>query len=167
MSLNKKLAEQIAGADVSGGGNIIRDGKYLFCVQKVFIGKMYNGNMFVAEFGVVESEAVENDVEPNAVGTTCSYVINVDTNKSALGNIKAFLSALIGENPSAEDVEAITDKDGTNPARGAYIRDETYRKTIKSGPNAGKPFTAHRWEYVEQTDEEIEARAKKLDEGGE
>lgn len=162
------LFQKIAKSKASAGGNIIKDGKYLFCIHNLLIDAKFNGNMFIAEMEVIEAHQLLDDVEPNKVGTTASYVVNLDKNQSAGGNAKALVLALLNakedetsEEDFVESLQTLVSKG--QPARGMLIADETFRKPIRSGPNAGKPFTAHRWQYVEQTAEQIAARRARID----
>jgi hypothetical protein len=165
------LLKKIAQSKASAGGNIIKDGNYVFEVVNLLLESKFNGSMFIAEFQVREAVASgEKDssgvpVEPNKIGSMCSYVVNLDKNISAAGNAKALILALYGLDEaevSEEDflaaLSAVTEKD--QPARGMLIADSTFRKTIRGGPNAGKPFTAHRWQNVAQVADDIAARRK-------
>jgi len=170
---------RIAAAKASVGGNIIRDGKYTFGILKMLADSeaKFNGHMFIVEFTVLASESLPDIVDEksgkpvlaNAVGSTCSYVLNLDKNIAAMGNAKSFVMALLNQpNESeidledfAETLEALVAQD--QPARGMIIKDETFRKTIRGGVNAGKPFTGHRWQYVEETEEQIKARRAEFD----
>lgn len=155
-----KLAAKVAGARASAGGNYIKPGKYEFSILKLMCEEKFGGNFFIFELRVDKSEPVLSGVEPNKVGTFCSYVGNLDTNKAAPGNAKQFIMALLGEEDesaiSADDFantfDKLTAKD--NPAFGLRIADETFEGTIRGGPNAGKPITKHRWAFIETTDEQ-------------
>jgi len=171
------LLARIAKAQASIGGNIIRDGIYKFVITKMVHEQKFNGNMFIVEFKVLESQSYPDIVDEktgkpvtaNAVGTTCSYVLNLDKNIAALGNAKSFVMALVGETDEGsideedfqQTLEALLSKD--QPARGMAIGDETFRKPIQKGPNAGKPFTGHRWKHIEESEDQIAARRSELD----
>jgi hypothetical protein len=170
------LLERIARAKASKGGNIIRDGRYTLGILKMVIERLYSGNMFITEFLVLSADNMPGVLDDkglpmtaNAVGTTCSYVLNLDKNESANGNVKSLVMALLGEtnedNVNEQDfVETLTKLlDTDQPARGMIIKAETFRKTIKKGANAGKPFTALRWEYVEESEAQIAARRAEFD----
>jgi hypothetical protein len=165
----RAIFQKIANSRASMGGNRITDGKYLFLIKKMLIEAKFDGTMFIVEFKVLAAEGILPDVQPNKVGTTASYVVNLDKNISAGGNAKAFVLGLLGykeDEVAPADVEAtLADlTDTAQPARGMLIADETYRKPIRSGPNAGKPFTAHRWTYVGQNaPEEVAKRRAELD----
>ncbi len=170
MALSTSNLSKIATSSASGGGTLIRDGKYLFMLSKVIGEKKYKGETFIAEFVVMRSEAVEEGVTPNAPGTLCSYVVNLDRNESAAGNVKSLVLALLGIDEGSKEVtiEAFSATvnnlcDSTQPGRGMLLADSTFRKIIRSGPNAGKPFTGHKWEHVANTAESIAAHRAMLD----
>jgi hypothetical protein len=171
VATGREVFRKIANSRASGGGNQIKDGKYEFTVTKLLMEDKYTGCCFIAELLVDKAEASEPNIEPNAVGSTCSYVVNLDGSGklSAPGNIKAFVLALLGlkeDEVSADEVADYTEKlvASDQPGRGMKITDETYRKTIRGGANAGKPFTAHRWGHVAgQTEASVAARKAELD----
>jgi hypothetical protein len=171
---------QIANAKASGGGTYINDGKYLHEVRRLILEKMHTGICFVAELIVREAEPVEvpdnmrkpdeigKVINPNKVGAEVSIVFNMTKQDSAAGNAKALLLAIDGTPESEVDpvqFAAMIKKTCSReqPFRGALVRDVTFRKIIKGGPNAGKPFTGHKWATVEQTIAEIQARRAALD----
>ncbi len=174
------LFNEIANAKTSGTGIKIRDGKYIFVLKKVMMDKLYSGTYFIVEFivkhatKVVVNELNEPyaviDVEPNAVGTTCSVCVEIGgKNKSAAGNIKALFMGLVGETDEskvdAKEFQEMLDKmtSTAQPGRGMYIRCETYRKPIKSGVNIGKAYVGQNWSAVDQTPEQYAAERKALD----
>lgn len=172
--MSRALFEKIAKAKASGGGTLINDGKYTFMVKKLIAENKFKGACFIAELFVVKSEDTFTGVEANKKGTSCSFVLNLDKNIAAAGNAKAFLLALDGRKESdVKDEEFIalleeaTNDDPTRgvvqPLRGALIADETFRKTVQSGPRAGQPFTGHNWSHIEQTGEELAKRRAELD----
>ena len=189
MAGKASIFKKIATSRASKGGNHIKDGKYRFLVKKVLQEKKEDGEMFIVELQVVTSENVPGqfekagkpvwpgiegavEVKANPVGSSPSYVLNLDSNKSAGNNAKAFVLALYdGEDFDEEDEEAVADFVETvdelvgemQPARGMLIDDETFRKKIKGGKNAGEPFVGHNWTHVPQTPEEIAQRRAKLD----
>lgn len=171
---------QIANSKASGGGTYINDGKYLFEIRRLILEKMHTGICFVAELIVRESEPVEvpadlqkpteigKPILPNKVGAEVSVVFNMTKQESAAGNAKALLLAIDGTPESDVDpaqfaamIKRTCSKE--QPFRGALVRDVTFRKPIQKGPNAGKPFTGHKWATVEQTIPEIQARRAALD----
>lgn len=175
--IRNPLLARIAKAQASIGGNIIRDGIYTFGIFKMVLEQKFNGNMFIVEFKVLESQSYPDIVDEksgkpvtaNGLGTTCSYVLNLDKNIAAMGNAKSFVMALVGETDEGsideedfqQTLDALLSKD--QPARGMAIGDETFRKPIQKGPNAGKPFTGHRWKHIEETEEQIAARRAEFD----
>lgn len=169
MSLTREEARKIVSASASGGGNIIRDGKYVFDVIRCLTKRAFRGGtVFIAELDVVDAEPTTPGVEPNRPGTTASWVLNLDNNPSAPGNVKGFLLALLGVDEarvSQDELESTTVDvvSDAQPARGMRIADETFRKVIRGGPNAGKDFVAHRWQNVQQTPQEVAARRAALD----
>jgi len=186
---SEALLKKIAKSRSTKGGNNIRDGKYLFEVKNIICERKEEGETFIVEFNCVTSEpspgnfehagkacwpdkpgAVE--VKPNAVGSSPSYVLNLDKNKSAGGNVKAFIIALVGgEDFSEENDAAVADFVSTvdeaigkpQPCRGMLIAAETFRKKIKGGDNAGQPFVGLNWTHVEQDGDAIAARRAVLD----
>lgn len=167
--MNTAILSKIANAKATAGGNIIKDGKYLFTLMNIICEQKFGGTMFIVEMLVDEAQAVFPGVEPNKPGTMASYVVNLDKNVSAAGNAKAFVLALLGykESDVAMDddfIAALAELTSANqPARGMRIADETFRKEIRSGKNAGSPFTAHRWQRVDQTPEAIAKRRTEVE----
>jgi hypothetical protein len=164
--------KKIATAQASGGGNHIRDGKYKFLIDKVFIHEGDENDSFIAELRVMESEpsgevdAAGRPIAPNPVGSTCSFVCNFKF-KSAGGNAKAFVMAAVGcteEELTPEQLAFVCSDD--NPLRGVAIIDETYRGVNKgrdNPANAGKPLTLNRWKHVSQTEADVAEGKKYLD----
>jgi hypothetical protein len=184
--VSNPLLEKIAAAKITQGGNNIKDGKYIFSILKILSEKKRNGNMFIVEMLVDESSSIpdifEKDGKPvhaNAAGTTVSWVLNLDNNDSAPGNIKAFVLGLFDESEADIDAEELQAKSKgepsplattlgelisrEQPALGRKIVSETYRKLIKSGKNAGQPFVGHNWRHVAQTPEEIAANRARVE----
>lgn len=180
-NLSAELLKKIATASASGGGTPIKDGIYRFMIHKMMIDKKFKGVCFIVEFDVVDAKSSIDGVTPNPVGSRCSFVVNLDRNVSAPGNTKALILALLGVDeskildpktgqPASDDERnrqigevvawAVSE---TNPTRGMYLDDTTYRKEIISGANAGKPFTGHSWARVEQTPDEVAARRAEID----
>lgn len=179
------LLAKIAAAKCSQGGNRIKDGKYVFSITKVVSEVKRGGSMFIVEMLVDESQTIPDildaggkPITANAPGTTVSWVLNVDSNDSAPGNIKSFTLALFDENEADSDAEELQAKakgepsplatalgeliGKDQPAIGMKIACETYRKLIKSGANAGKPFVGNNWRHVPQTVEEIAANRARV-----
>ena len=179
IALSKDLLDKIARAQASGSGTVIKDGIYRLMITKMMIDKKFKGTCFIVEFEVVESKVAIEGVTPNAPGSRCSYVVNLDRNVSAPGNCKAIILALLGvdESKMTHEGKPATDEQKIaqimecvawcvsqeNPTRGMLLDDTTFRKEIQNGANAGKPFTGHNWSRVEQTAEEIAARRQAID----
>lgn len=163
----------IAGANASGGGTWIRDGRYKFMVEKVHLNEGHSGPCFIAELRVMEADPTgEVDeqgkpVVPNKAGSSCSLVCNLKKHESAAGNAKAFAIGVLGGlgyTPEQITEQVLTAICGpNNPLRGAVVSDQTYRKPIRTGANAGKPITLHKWESQTQTQESIKAGRAYLD----
>lgn len=165
---------QIAAAAASGGGTYISDGVYKLMVEKLFEKNSTHaggsGLSFIAEFRVIESSPHPEypDVKPNAVGTTCSVVCSVQRHASAMGNVKAILLGTLGGFGYTEDQitpEVIQNAFNSEELRGIMVDNTTYRKPIKSGPNAGNPITLNKWSSIPQTPEEVAQNATDLDAG--
>jgi hypothetical protein len=172
----ESIFKKIADASATGGGSNIRDGIYSFLIEKCSIQNGHTGVCFVAEFRVMESSfngALDEQgkpVTPNPVGSTCSMVCNLTKHESAAGNVKAFLQGALGgvgytpEMINDELISSVVSAD--NPLRGAKVVDETYRGVNKgrsNAANAGKPLTLNKWKSVSQTEEDIAAGRKYLD----
>lgn len=163
MTVTQALLKKIAEAKATAGGNLIRDGLYVFVIRKLILDQKFKGTCFIAELEVVESAVAVEGVEPNKPGSACSYVLNLDTNVSAPGNMKQFVLALLDLPEDSTPAEKLMKEIGKlvgddQPARGRLIGDETYRKTIQTGKNAGQPFTGHRWTHVDQDDKDVASR---------
>lgn len=173
MGISPALAKKIAEAKTSGGGNNIKDGKYDLIVKKILVDQMFNGTMFIAEFEVQAAKKTHDTVDPNSVGSECSFALNLDTNKSALGNAKSFLFGLfnLDEASTSNDdfmtlIQEYAGEKGSEAslkARGMIVKAATFRKVTKTGPNAGKEGVYPKWEGIEQTEGEIAERRKILD----
>lgn len=168
---------KIEKATATGGGNNIRDGRYLYFIEKVVYNeKGHNGAAYIVEFRVVESES-NGDVDekgvptiPNPVGSSCSMVCLLDKHESAGGNAKAcVLGALtpLGYVESQITEPLLLDlASPQNPLRGIAIRNETRRgwnKGRTTAANAGKPLTLNSWKPVAQTAENIMTQRAWLD----
>ncbi len=172
MGLSSGALSKLGEAKATGGGSPIRDGRYSLLIEKVIGEKKFKGETVIFEFVVMRSEPVVDGVIPNAVGTRCSYVLNLDTNRSAAGNVKSLVLALFDMKEdtitAAQFIETFTEMTGpSQPARGMMISTETFRKKIQSGANAGNMFTGHNWKHVKNTPESTAAGRAMLDQAGE
>lgn len=165
--MSRAILEAIAKSKASKGGNFIRAGKYLFEIQNVSAEKCFGGDMFIVEFVVLEAvktgekDRAGKEIEPNPVGSSCSYVVNLGK-VAGPGNAKSFAMALFDEPEEAITVEALEelcapasfDKDGNpvgQPCRFLQLRDEAFNRAQRG--DASKDFTKHRWEHVAPTPE--------------
>lgn len=90
--LPANLLQKIAASRASGHRYPNHtDGFYVEEIRKVDIEAAFSGNVFILELGIVEAKVQIAGIEPNKVGTIAANVINLDTNKSGMGNVKAFL----------------------------------------------------------------------------
>lgn len=146
------LAARIAAAKASKAGNYIKPGKYVFEIQKLIADKMRGGNMFVVEMTVVSAQQTDPAYSPNVVGSSVSYVVNMDKD-SGMGNVKSFIMAVLDVPETEVTAEAVVELLGpSEPLRFARIADEAFNRPMRSKPN--EMFTNHRWEYIQLTPEE-------------
>lgn len=186
------VLDKIAAAKPSSTRHAnIRDGFYLFEVQRLLSEQKRKDHCFIIELGVIASRASTDPdrpgIVPNAPHSTASVVVSFG-NDSAGGNVTRFICGLLGVDP---DQMTVTDEHGNfvrfmtaeergqeikstyadltavnQPGRGMLIRGETYTYPIKSGPNAGKPFVGVNWIFVPgQTEQTIALRRQRLDAG--
>ena len=187
------VLDKIAAAKPSSTRHAnIRDGFYLFEVQRLLSEQKRKDHCFIIELGVIASRASTDPdrpgIVPNAPHSTASVVVAFG-NDSAGGNVTRFICGLLGVDP---DQMTVTDeKTGdfvrfmtpeergqeikstyadltsiNQPGRGMLIRGETYTYPIKSGPNAGKPFVGVNWIFVPgQTEQTTALRRQRLDAG--
>jgi hypothetical protein len=172
----QNVRDRIAKAKASSGGNNIRYGEYILMYWKSSYDKMNSGWCHINEFIVTEATKItvmegekKVEVEPNQVGTQCSYVINYDGKGklSADGNSKALVLGLFGfTEGDVEDTkvsETLADLTAdSQPAKGMVIKLSTYPKEVRSRP--GNFITGMKWECVskpgegQNTPEAIQAR---------
>lgn len=171
----------IKEAQMSGGGNNFRDGKYKCLVEKVHAKKGYKGSSFIAEMRIIESEAVteyeiardqktttDKLVKPNAPNTAASYVVNLKFD-NALGNIKKFVLGVLGAFGYTEEqiTEELIDKviGPDQPLRGMAVAVSTYR-TVNQGrankANEGNILVLLNFDPIEQTREQVKAQREWL-----
>jgi hypothetical protein len=170
------VRDRIAKAKASSGGNNIRYGEYILMYWKSSYDKMNSGWCHINEFVVTQATKIsvmegekKVDVEPNQVGTQCSYVINYDGKGklSADGNSKALVLGLFGfvegEISDEKVSETLADLTADNqPAKGMLLKCSTYPKEVRSRP--GNYITGIKWECVskpgegENSAEKIKAR---------
>jgi hypothetical protein len=172
---------KIAGARASAGGNWIKPGRYLHEVQNILVETKDGGNTFIAELLVREAAQTEPAHNPNVVGSQVSYVQMLDRHKSAVGNAKAFVLALVGateEDLAGDDfvelLEYATNIDPkaknakgetipVQPLRGYHIACETYFKGKKSKPS--DIMTLPKWTTSPNNQDEVVLARRALQEG--
>ena len=169
--------DRIVKAKANAGGNIIRDGAYTLAVRKLVIEPSTKGSevWFKAECYVVESNGVVIDANvlkagevqptPNPVGSDATFITDIGK-QVGQSNAKSFLCALLNKSEAEADADPawfgneIKKAVGVDqPYMGRPIAVASYRKLIKGGVNAGKPFTGYNWRaYVASAEEIAELR---------
>lgn len=171
------MFKKIAGASATGGGNNIRDGKYVMMVEQVIAKENYKKeDLYIVELRVVSAEATGDlddkgqPVKPNPVGSTASLICNLTQFDNAAGNAKAFVLGALGglgytEEQITEEVMHQTSLP-QQPLRGMAVQCETYRgvnRGRRTPANQGKPLTLLKWRSIEQTPDQIKAQREYLD----
>lgn len=146
-----------AGAQATVNGVNINPGKYVFEIQRLEAGKKTTGNFFIAELQVLEASQTDPNKVPNAVGTRCSYVVNLDK-IAGPGSMKGFFLSLFGETDqsiSQEDLKAAMKQacSAEQPFAFFKLRDEAFEKPQKADKT--KNFTHHRWVAIEPDEAEL------------
>ena len=155
----------IESASFFSRGKNIPEGKHVLRLRKMTTQsstKKRSVYHFIAEFDVVESDSP--DLRP---GDVCSIVYGSDK-ESFLGNVKYFVSVYMfglerQRNPdvtmreitnsiTGAYIDTLVGDDGTNYA-GMLIRCIGSMTVIKSGSNAGQPFTRLDWDTVDDKDQ--------------
>lgn len=163
---------KIANASATKGGNNLKDGKYRLIVERMLLNTGHSGTCFIPELRVVKAEKSEQDVEPNAPGSTVSCVWNVTKHASAPGNVKAFVLAVLGideaTTPAAQMQELLSRAVGAEQIlRGMEIDCATFRRVNKgrdNPANAGTVMTLPAWQHITgQTQESITRNRATLD----
>lgn len=174
----KEVRDRIAKARATAGGNNIRHGEYVLMIMRSTYEKMNSGQCHINEFAVHSAKKVsvaegdrQVDVEPNPLGSSCSYVINYDGKGklSADGNSKALVLGLFGMKEGEMDDALVADTlgdftDDKQPAKGMLVKCTTYPKEVRSNP--GKFITGLNWECVAKPGEGLnspEECAKRLE----
>lgn len=138
------IFKSIAASKVSSGGVYFLPGNYLVSVVKAFVMTSRKGTPLV----VVECEILESDNPERAVGTRASWVVNMSQDAGP-GNVKGFIAAAIGVNPSdtAKVDSEVTPEfceeafGETNPLMDVRMRLQCSLVKTK----AGSDFTRHIW----------------------
>jgi len=173
--LDRALFDAIGAAPANLKSPHITGGQGRALILKEIYKQMNDGPTWVTELKILDSKPVPGAPDfapPNAVGQVCGWVQKTQMYKSAVGNVKAHVLAVLGEDESkvsAMDVsQAIAEIVGdTQPARGMLIDYATYQQTTKTGANAGKVNTYVRFSHVPPSDgnsgPEVAARRAELD----
>jgi hypothetical protein len=154
--------DDMANAETWGSGNYFKAGKGRVIVKDV---KLFKGEgdprTYVVEFIVKSSEPIFKDEEPNAPGTSVSYIQKLTRAaypKQSNSNAKSANLAILG--PDAEvlspadlkkefeelmrlDAEGYTKPGTVCPARGIELAYETLRKTTRKGEEMDFPKFTH------------------------
>lgn len=159
------VRQRIAKSRANAGGNNIRYGEYVLMYWKSSYDRMNSGNCHINEYVVVQAKKIvvvegdkQKEVEPNQVGTMCSYVINYDGKGklSADGNSKSIVLGLFGMEEKPDDAQQIAELDqaladltsDAQPAKGMLLKLETYPKEVRSRP--GNYITGMKWSCVDR-----------------
>ena len=151
----------IGKARANNKSDFIRDGKGVLLLEECIYDKMNDGRTWVSRFEVVEAVSkgdLDKDgkpVVPNAVGSHVGWVQQPEKFKSAAGNIKSFVLALLGyseaevdANPGSFGQAADQLRGPTQPGRGMLIGFETYRQATRSGARPGQVNTYVRFFHI-------------------
>lgn len=134
---NNSMFSGIEEARISEGGVYFKPGVFRVEVEAV---KGLKDRKGVGTF-VVEGTLLESSEPSLPVGTAVSWVVKLDK-EPALGNIKAFIAAAMGEdakNVTAESVDLVIS--AGNPLKGTKLRASA--QNIKT--KAGNDFTKITW----------------------
>ena len=178
MALDMSEFTKVGAAKANTKGDNFRDGYGLAVIEELIYDRMNDGLTFVARCKILESNSkgdfdpvTKQPVQPNAVGSQVGWPQKVEKHKSAVGNVKSFVLALLGEDESAVTPDqfgkALFDltQGKEQPARGMVIKYSTYQQAVRA---TGKVNTYVGWSTAEgNTPEKIAARRKALDEGKE
>jgi hypothetical protein len=159
--LPRALAQQVGDARVTGSGNYIQHGNYVFLIKKwFFMLSPQKEQCVIIEFAVVDAQkkTVHEGTkvitaEPNGIGSDCSEVVNWDGpgKLSAAGNSRAPVLGLFGfaenEIDAAKVIETLdTCLSDAQPAAGMLISCSTAPREKRTKP--GEFITARNWGCV-------------------
>lgn len=152
--------KEMADAKISAreGEHIVR-GSGLCVIKRLLYKNMNEGPTFVVVAKVLESadKAPARTGDPvipaNKPGATISWPQKTKKFKSAPGNVKGFVLALLGYSEAqvtgdqymAALAQCVSD---AQPARGMLIRWDTYDSIVRSGKNAGNVNCYPTWKHV-------------------
>lgn len=167
----EEALDKIVGSYETGGGNYFTDGDYRCQVLNLELKSGSESMSFIGEFLILDAKPQRDDVAPNRVGSTANSVSNLTKHKSAAGNVKAMMGALLqclGYDVKALDNEQYkallrSATSPEQPLRGLIVTNNTYRKTIKTGTNQGKEITLNGFKAIAHTKEQLKAQRAALD----
>ena len=179
MALDIASLNKLGEARANVKGDYFRDGAGVVVIEELVYSEMNEGETFVARSVIIESQSKgdldiksKQPVIPNAPGSHVGWVQQVKKFKSAAGNIKAFLLALLSV--SQEEMDA-SGKFGQTmfdltqgkeqPARGMVLCYSTYRQGTKANPGDLRTYVSWSPAEAANTKEKIAARRAKLDAG--
>lgn len=196
MAINRSMLDGIGASRANTKSDYFKDGQGLALLKEVIYKDMNDGPTFVARFTILESSSkgdvdpvTKQPVVPNAPGSEVGWIQKTGKQKSAAGNVKSFVLALLGYSEAEVDSKpgsfadavaqladldsngqdargAIASKGGViQPGRGMVVRYATTQAAIRSGPNAGKVLTFVKFSHVGDlnTKELIAKRRAELD----
>ena len=146
------LYEEFDSVKPSSRPDYLGTGEHLLEVERIKENQGLTGHFFIAELRVVES-----DNPTHKVGQTRAWVVRLEgkAKASALADIKSFLAACHGFDPSS--VEAQTEITGKvfklaiseeNPMEGNLVRASSREKPTKNGGI----FTVHDWSPADESE---------------
>lgn len=154
------LFSSVANAQVSQGGIYFLPGKYRIKIVAAKVVRSHKNK----DFFVGECEILESNVSKLPVGTRASQVIDI-SNLMGPGNIKAFVAAASGVNPSDGDInEQLVAKWLELTGEEMDIEQICERVVMEDNPLAdiemlltvveittkdGRPFNKHTWAPAE------------------
>lgn len=138
----------ISNASISGNNVYFVEGQYKVRIERAFTMKSRKK----ADLAIVECTILESTTSARPAGSKASWVVNLSQD-AALGNIKAFIAAANGINPSDEVrvQEEVTEEvaefafSEANPLSGIVLALQCTNIKTKSGND----FTKHFFEPVE------------------
>lgn len=164
--------DQISSAKVAKTGQYFKPGKYKVRVQAVKdVNSQQNGNK---NYTVVECVVVESNNPEVPVGAERSQVIDM-TNVMGFPNLKAFMAAVSGVDPTLESVNDLVEKfwqdqDPNKKYRtfGDIVEQLVVKLNILEGTlmdlecieitkRDGEPFTKHNWGVRKIEEEQAQA----------
>lgn len=157
------LINQALKKNANGGGTRLRAGKYTLGLTSFSIKATFKSTYAIVEVVVEKSEPNEEGVAPNLVGSTASILFDMKS-LSGPGDFKKFMLALDGVEqipdgaPGSAEQQAALKRlaanlmSPSNPGAGFLVNAVSFTRPIKSGANAGKPFTGFNYKHVPAND---------------